>query len=88
MVVSEKDRRNWERQVAALELEDSTDEGSLEFRAAVIEWANSRRAAQGRPDLDTEGELHHRARALGLLGQRANTAFLSWLRTRAARISS
>ena len=67
MAVSEKDRRNWKRQVAALALEDNTDEGSPEFRATVIESINRRRVLDGRPALDTEGEFHHRARSLGLL---------------------
>ena len=67
MAVSEKDRRRWERQVAALKLADNTDEGSPDFRVQVIESVNRRRIRDGRPALDTEGELHHRARSLGLL---------------------
>lgn len=67
MAVSEKDRRNWERQVAALESEDNTDEGSPDFRVQAIEAVNRRRILSGRPALDTEGEFHQRARSLGLL---------------------
>ncbi|MEQ1699805.1 MAG: hypothetical protein ABMA25_06835 [Ilumatobacteraceae bacterium] len=67
MAVSAQDRRRWERQVAALEDAENDDEGSLEWRAAVHEWADTRRSALGLDDLDTEPELHRRARALGLL---------------------
>ncbi len=67
MAVSEKDRRNWDRQVAALELGDNADEGSPDFRVQAIESVNRRRILNGRPVLDTEGEFHHRARSLGLL---------------------
>ena len=41
--------------------------GSLEWRLGVHEWANLRRQAIGLGDLDTEPELHRRARALGVL---------------------
>ena len=67
MVVSAQDRGRWERQVDALQEADNDDEGSLDWRAAVHEWANLRRQAMGLDDLDTEPELHRRARALGLL---------------------
>ena len=67
MVVSSEDRRRWERQVAALREADNDDEGSLEWRADVHEWADARRREAGLDDLDTEPELHRRARALGLL---------------------
>ena len=43
------------------------DEGSLEWRHEAIEAINRRRVAHGRAELDTEGELHRRARVLGLL---------------------
>jgi hypothetical protein len=66
-MVSAEDRRRFERQVAALPTAESDDEGSLEWRHAVIESANEWRAAHGIPPLQTEGELHRRARALGLL---------------------
>ncbi len=67
MVVSAQDRRRWDRQVAALGAADNDDEGSLAWRAAVHEWADARRLELGLDDLDTEPELHRRARALGLL---------------------
>ena len=67
MVVSADDRHRWERQVAALELIENSDEGTPDARAAVIESVNDRRRAHQRPELATEGELHRRARALGLL---------------------
>jgi hypothetical protein len=69
MVVSAEDRRKWDRQVAALIEMDNDDEGSLEWRAAAIEAINRRRISNGRAELATEGELHRRARALGLLGR-------------------
>ena len=53
--------------VAALREADNDDEGSLEWRAGVHEWADGRRREAGLDDLDTEPELHRRARALGLL---------------------
>ncbi len=67
MAVSAQDRRRWERQVAALSEADHDDEGSLEWRAQVHAWADERRVELGLDDLDTEPELHRRARALGLL---------------------
>jgi hypothetical protein len=69
VVVSAEDRRKWDRQVAALIEMDNDDEGSLEWRAAAIEAVNRRRVSNGRAELVTEGELHRRARALGLLGR-------------------
>jgi hypothetical protein len=68
MVVSAEDRRKWDRQVAAMIEMDNDDEGSLEWRAAAIEAINRRRLSMGHEVLSTEGEMHRRARALGLLG--------------------
>jgi hypothetical protein len=68
MVVSAEDRRKWDRQVAALIEMDNDDEGSLEWRAAAIEALNRRRLAMGHEEMATEGEMHRRARTLGLLG--------------------
>jgi hypothetical protein len=65
--VSPQDRVAWDRQVAALELEECDDAGSLVERWRFVEWANSARLERGLPALHTEGELHWRARALGLL---------------------
>lgn len=73
MTVSPEHRRIFERQAAALREEESDDEGSPEFQRAMIEAENQRRAEVGQARLlewwedKTEGELHERARALGLL---------------------
>ena len=67
MAVSAEDRRRWDRQAEALRLADNDEEGTLEVRAATLEMVNRRRVAPGRPELNTEGELHRRARTLGLL---------------------
>lgn len=66
-MVSADDRRRFERQAAALRTAECDDEGSLDWRHAVIESANRWRAVHGLAPLQTEGELHRRARALGLL---------------------
>ena len=70
--VSEHDRRLMRRQGAALSARENWDENPA-FEAAVTNWANKLRAARGIPPLrdwwatKTEGELHRRARTLGLL---------------------
>lgn len=65
--VSAKDRASFERQAAALATEENDDEGTPEWRAEAIERANADRARHGVEELDTEPELHRRARDLGLL---------------------
>ena len=71
MAVSAEDRRRWDRQVEALHLADNDEEGTLEVDLmdllGLAEMVNRRRVAHGRPELNTEGELHRRARTLGLL---------------------
>ena len=67
MAVSAQDRAKWNRQVAALREFGNDDEGSLEWRHDALEAINRRRVANGRDELKTEGEMHRRARALGLL---------------------
>ena len=67
MAVSAEDRRRCDRQVEALRLADNDEEGTIEVRAATLEMVNRRRVAPGPPELNTEGELHRRARTLGLL---------------------
>lgn len=66
MAVSEKDRRNWERQVAALELEDNEDTGTPQWRADVIAWADRQRVEAGAEPLSTETEFYRYAESLGL----------------------
>ena len=66
MVVSAEDRRKWDRQVAALTEMDNDDEGSLEWRAEMHDWADRQRARSGGPPLKTEGELYRYAETLGL----------------------
>ena len=66
-MVSDEDRRRFVRQAAALATAESDDEGTLEWRYWMIEDANERRAAKNIPPLKTEGELHRRAKSLGLL---------------------
>jgi hypothetical protein len=66
-MVSDEERRAFERQAAALDAAESDDEGTLAFRHELIEWANAERARRGIEPLQTEGEIHWRARALGLL---------------------
>ncbi len=65
--VSERDRATFARQAAALESGTNDDEGTPEWRAAAIERINEDRARNGIDELDTEPELHRRARDLGLL---------------------
>ncbi|CAN5865441.1 hypothetical protein BH24ACT3_BH24ACT3_07600 [soil metagenome] len=65
--VSDADRAAFERQVAALEQFENDDEGTPEWRAAVIEQADADRQDRDIPPLKTEPELHRRARDLGLL---------------------
>jgi len=65
--VSAEDRRRWDRQVAALRTGDNDDEGSLAWRAEMIDSINERRRQHGHEEMATEGEMHRRARALGLL---------------------
>lgn len=65
--VSERDRATFARQVAALEAGANDDEGAPAWRAAAIERINEDRARHGIDELDTEPELHRRARDLGLL---------------------
>ncbi len=72
--MSAEDRRKWDRQVAALIEMDNDDEGSLEWRAAAIEAVNRRRLSMGYEALSTEGEMHRRARTLGLLGHLRTSA--------------
>lgn len=67
VAVSDEDRDRWQRQVDALEAAECDDEGSPDQRVQIIATANRQRRTFGRPDLATEGEMHHRARALGLL---------------------
>jgi hypothetical protein len=67
VAVSPEDRRRFERQVAALRDGETEDEGTPASRAAAIEDADRWRAEHGIPPLDTEAELHRRARDLGLL---------------------
>ena len=66
-MVTDRERWAFERQVAALRSAETDDEGSLAFRYELIEWANAERARRGIEPLQTEGEIHRRARALGLL---------------------
>lgn len=72
--VSDRDRAMFARQAAALATEENDDEGTPEYRAAVIASANAWRTAHGiaplvedwwnhQPELD----LYRRARTLGLL---------------------
>ncbi len=71
--LTDEHRRRWALQVAALREAESGDEGTPEWRTMMVDRANRRRAARGIPPLrewwetKTEPELHHRARALGLL---------------------
>lgn len=65
--MSAEDRRRWDRQVAALRTVENDDEGSLAWRADMIDSVNERRRRHGRDEMATEGEMHRRARALGLL---------------------
>lgn len=72
--VSDKDRAAFARQAAALATEENDDEGTPEWRAAMIERINADRAAHGIPplieewwNLQPETDLYRRARALGLL---------------------
>ncbi|CAN5485882.1 hypothetical protein BH20ACT2_BH20ACT2_14860 [soil metagenome] len=65
--VSDADRAALTRQVTALEQFENEDEGTPEWRAAVIEQADRERQDRGVPPLKTEPELHRRARDLGLL---------------------
>jgi hypothetical protein len=67
-VIDEHERGAFERQVAALAAHEIDDEGPESVRAEVIAAADRWRAAHGIEPLQTEGELHRRARALGLLG--------------------
>lgn len=64
--VGVEDRRRFERQVAALRTIENDDEGTPEWRAAVVEYVDAERAKRGVPPLKTEAELHRRARELGL----------------------
>lgn len=66
-VVSDGDRRAFERQVAALRTAEHDDEGSLEWRHALHVALDAERKRIGVDKLKTEGELHRRARSLGLL---------------------
>jgi hypothetical protein len=66
-MVSEEERRAFERQARALRSAERADEGPLAFRHQLIEWANAERVRRGIEPLQTEGEIHWRARALGLL---------------------
>jgi hypothetical protein len=56
------------RRAAALAAHEIDDEGPEDVRAEVIAGADRWRAAHGIEPLRTEGELHRRARAPGLLG--------------------
>ncbi len=62
-----------ERQRRALASAESDDEGSAEWREAVVASVDRHRVEAGRPPLaewwttKTEPQLHRRARALGLL---------------------
>lgn len=64
--VSAEDRRRFERQAAALRQIENDDEGTPEWRTAVVEYVDAERAKRGVPPLKTEDEFHHRARELGL----------------------
>jgi hypothetical protein len=66
-VVSDEERRAFERQAAALRSAETDDEGTLAFRHQLIEWANAERERRGIEPLLTEGEIHWRARTIGLL---------------------
>lgn len=66
-MVTDDERRSFERQAAALRSATSDDEGTLAFRHGLIEWANAERERRGIEPMQTEGEIHWRARALGLL---------------------
>jgi len=67
MAVSAEHRRRFDLQVAALREEENDDEGTPEWRAMVIDRMNEARRRRGIPPLETEPELHRRARDLGLL---------------------
>lgn len=72
-IVTPSERGRFNRQVAALADGEIDDEGSPQWRAAMIEALDRRRAVAGVPPLEPwwagkgERELHERARALGLL---------------------
>lgn len=61
------ERRRFARQTVALRASELSDEGDLAWQYWLIEDANERRVAKNIAPLQTEGELHRRARALGLL---------------------
>jgi hypothetical protein len=65
--VSDADRSAMARQAAAWAGGDTADEGTPEWRAEAIRRIDADRARQGIEELDTEPELHRRARDLGLL---------------------
>ena len=66
VAVSEHDRRCWDRQVAALRLEENDDAGTPQWRADVIAWADQHRADAGVEPLSTETEFYRYAESLGL----------------------
>ena len=66
-MVSEHDRAAQRRQAAALDLAPHDDPGTPAWRAELFARVDAERRAAGRPELDTEPELHRRAVALGLV---------------------
>ena len=73
-MVSDADRRAMQRQARALASIESDDEGSADWRQEWIERLDVERQHIGVAPLKTEGELHRRARALGLLDRIPPTA--------------
>lgn len=67
-MIEVRQREAFRRQVVALAALETDDEGPESVRVEVIEAADRWRVAHGIEPLKTEGELHRRARALGLLG--------------------
>jgi hypothetical protein len=67
-MIDEHERSAFRRQAAALAAHEIDDDGTEEVRTEIIAAADRWRTDHGIEPLQTEGELHRRARALRLLG--------------------